>query len=167
MSPKRGSRNAGRVQVRPATLADARFLFELRNDPVTRAASFRQGELRYRDHVAWLTSRLAQPERGTRVYVALLGKRRVGQVRFDVAVPNVREEIAIAVARSQRGRGLGGEILTLAATTLARTPRTLARIKPDNLASLGAFQRAGFRKSGPLRIRPGPHVVLIYRSKPR
>ncbi len=177
MRKKRGSRKPRatvvdlppppKLRLRAATLSDARFLFRLRNDPVTRAASFRSDEIRFADHVDWLTARLRDPRRTTRLFVVLLGDDAVGQVRFDHE--DRHDEISVALVAGARGKGLGTSLLTRASEAALRrgVPRVLARVKPDNEASIRAFERAGFRRSGALRKKPAPHVVLLYQPKPR
>jgi len=151
---------------RPATLADARFLFRLRNDPVTRQSSFQAGRLRFSDHRAWLEARLSDPARRVRLWIALLVRPdgaalRIGQVRFDCDVRN-RAEISIALAPRFRGRGHATPLLVRA---LAKAPamRVLARIRVENEISQRAFAKAGFRRHGAVRPRPARHVVLLWR----
>jgi RimJ/RimL family protein N-acetyltransferase len=154
-------------------LADARFLYRLRNDPVTRQSSFQQGQLRFADHRAWLEARLTDPERRVRFWIALFvspGRAAVpmGQVRFDQDGHRGRAEISIALAAAFRGRGWAAPLLRRA---LGRTPssveRVLARIRVENAASLHAFFNADFRRHGGVRARPAPHFVLIWRRKVR
>jgi RimJ/RimL family protein N-acetyltransferase len=159
------------LRLRPATMDDARFLFRVRNDPVTRKNSFRQNELRYSDHRAWLASKLEDPKRRVRLFVALLVKGRgelepIGQVRFDCDQRLARAEISIALAARFRGRGLATPLLVRA---LAQTPRALgrvlARVRVENTASLKVFERTGFRRHGAVRKRPAPHVVLVWKRR--
>src|SRR5205814_1650629 len=93
---------------------------------------------------------------------------RVGQVRFDCDRRSGRAEISISLAPSFRGRGLSTPILL---SSLRRTPafagRILARVKVENLASLRAFLKANFRRHGGVRPRPAPHIVLLWRPRPR
>ncbi len=153
-------------------MADARFLYELRNDPTTRANSFQTGEIRFADHRAWLLSRLADPERKVRLFVAIIelaGRRPVpiGQVRFD-SDRRDRVEMSIALAARFRGRGLATPLLLRA---LGRAPRSaervLARVRVENEISRKAFLKANFRRHGGVRARPARHVVLVWRRPPR
>lgn len=53
----------------------------------------------------------------------------------------------ISIAREHRARGLGTEALWLACEMLGasgKAARIVARIKSENVASLRAFQKAGF-----------------------
>jgi RimJ/RimL family protein N-acetyltransferase len=148
-------------------MADARFLFRLRNDPTTRANSFSTGLIAFADHRAWLAARLSDPRRRVRLFVAMLTRPDrdvvpIGQVRFDFDGQAGRVEMSVAIARAFRGRGLAMPLLRRA---LQRAPvdRVLARIRVENEVSQRAFLNASFRRHGGVRARPAPHVVLIWR----
>jgi RimJ/RimL family protein N-acetyltransferase len=139
--------SSGRLRLRPATIADADLLLAWRNDPETRAASFTSDEISRDTHVRWLERKLADAD--CALLIVEHGGQPVGQVRLD------REgdaaEIHIALAPAARGRSLGREALRAAVTA---TPEVLgarrveARVKEDNVASLRAFEAAGFRVVG-------------------
>ncbi|MBI4512453.1 MAG: GNAT family N-acetyltransferase [Deltaproteobacteria bacterium] len=169
---RQGARHASAqgptLRLRLATLDDARFLHRLRNDPVTRASSFHTEPIPYREHVAWLAKRLADPEKRVRLYVAMDGNGALlGQVRFDKDPKDpTRAEISIAVLPRFRDKGLGSRLLCLA---VRRCPfdRILARIRIGNERSVRAFSGAGFARSGGIRKTPSPHLVLLCRRKTR
>ncbi len=123
------------MRLRPATLDDARRLFEWRNDPVTRAMSVHRDPVAWDDHLAWLEASLANPLR--RILIAEDGVP-LGTVRLD---RDIRTEVSITLAPSARGHGRAAPILRLA--TEGRGP-FIARIRPDNPASRRAFEAAGF-----------------------
>jgi RimJ/RimL family protein N-acetyltransferase len=154
-------------------LADARFLFRLRNDPVIRQNSFQQGQLRFADHRAWLEARLTDPKRRVRFWIALFvspGRAPVpmGQVRFDRDGHPGRAEISIALAAAFRGRGWAAPLLRRAlGCTPSSVERVLARIRIENAVSLHAFLRVDFRRHGGVRASPAPHFVLLWRRPPR
>ncbi len=156
------------IGLRPASLSDARFLFRLRNDPVTRQSSFQTAPLRFTDHRVWLAARLSDPERRVRIWIALLSRPdrspvRMGQVRFDCDEQG-RAEISIALAPRFRGRGMASPLLLRAlAKAPASVQRVLARIRVENEISQKVFANAGFRRHGAVRPRPARHVVLLWR----
>jgi RimJ/RimL family protein N-acetyltransferase len=153
-------------------MADARFLYELRNDPTTRANSFQTGEIKFVDHRAWLSARLADSERKVRLFVATMeraGRRPVpiGQVRFDCDGRHDRVEVSIALAARFRGRGLATPLLLCA---LRRAPpfakRVLARVRVENEISRRTFLNANFRRHGGVRVQPARQIVLVWRRPP-
>ena len=161
-----------RIELRPAALADARFLFRLRNDPVTRQSSFQTAPLKFSDHRGWLAARLSDPERKVRLWIALMvgpGRApvRMGQVRFDCGARG-RVEISIALAPRFRGQGLATPLLVRArGKAPISANRVLARIRVENEISQKAFVKAGFRRHGGVRPRPARHMVLLWRRAAR
>lgn len=132
------------LTLRPATAGDAALLLAWRNDPATRSASFSTDVVAADDHEIWLTGRLADP--ACRLWIAQEDDRPVGQVRLDSG-PGATAEIAIGLAPEARGRGLGTAIIAMACRSASDTwqiERIVARVRPDNAASLRAFGRAGF-----------------------
>jgi RimJ/RimL family protein N-acetyltransferase len=123
-------------------------VFELANDPATRAASFHSELIPHDVHVRWYENTLAGSAR--KLFVAETTGTALGIIRFDflASEPGVAE-IGIAIAAEMRGRGLSRGLLA-AATETARTlgiARIVARIKPENTPSIRAFQAAGYRQS--------------------
>lgn len=129
---------------RPATDADARFLFDLRNDPVTRAMSKRTDQVPWENHLRWLSGRLASPK--GRLWIATVGGRPAGQFRYDED-----DLVSLAVAPEFRGFGLASEIVRRGSRLAAREfgrPRLRAHVREDNRASQQAFLSAGYRRLG-------------------
>jgi len=81
------------------------------------------------------------------MYVVLNGQEEpVGQVRFEVR-PDGSAEVNVSLAKGQRGRGYGRVAIHHACADLIRNvsvSRIVAHVKPENLASVRAFGRAGF-----------------------
>lgn len=150
------------IRVRPARLADADLLLAWANDPLTRAAGFHPRPIASAEHRAWLAERLASPS--TRLYVGLAGEEPIGLVRMerdDQAVV----EVSISVAPAARGRGLGRRLLS-AGLDAARTDPAfplasfVARVRPDNAASLRLFVGADFREAGKTQVGGEDCVIL-------
>jgi RimJ/RimL family protein N-acetyltransferase len=133
------------VRLRPATDEDVDLVFAWANDPATRAASFRSGEIPYEEHVAWFEAQLARTDRNPRI--AELGGAPVGFIRLDRS--DAREGlciISVNLAPTARGRGLGAQALAAATHEAARLgfDTIHALLRPENEASARAFQSAGY-----------------------
>jgi len=133
-----------RCRLRPATPEDARFLFDLRNDPVTRAASHQTAPLDWAAHEAWFSRALSDPRR--RIFIGERAEAeggdsdpRLGMVRAD------REEagwlLSWIVAPARRGCGAGADLVTMAVRSLHDSVR--AEVKAVNVASARIAERAG------------------------
>lgn len=136
------------VRVRPATSEDADLLLAWANDETTRAMSFHSEPIDRPTHVAWLSSRLASE--ATRLSIGLLGPRPIGQVRLEREADG-DVEVSIAIAPEARGEGLARPLLRAAMAAAQRSPalgggRYVARVRPENAASIALFESAGFRR---------------------
>jgi RimJ/RimL family protein N-acetyltransferase len=147
--------------LRPAVAGDSDRLLAWRNDPVTRAASFRTAPVREPDHERWLAESLGRPDR--RLLVAERAGTPVAQLRLDRgddAAPVA--EVSITVAPAFRGRGLGPAVLA-AADSAARdwgVDRLIARVKASNVRSRRIFETAGY-VDGP---EPAAEELVLHRE---
>jgi UDP-2,4-diacetamido-2,4,6-trideoxy-beta-L-altropyranose hydrolase len=148
------------LEIRPATPADCRLLWELANDPEVRASAFSPESIPWEDHVAWFESKMK-----TSTCHILIGEAEsaaVGQVRVCER-PDGQGEIDISIAREFRGKGLGGRLIDLgvrelfASTAIARIH---AFILPQNTASQKAFEAGEFRQVGEEQVKG--HRALHY-----
>lgn len=130
------------LQLKVATAEQARFLFELRNDPQTRQM-FRSTEaVEWETHVHWLDKKLIEPK--SRLYIAFAKGQPCGQFRVDPS-----GETSVAVAPAFRGQGLSAEIIregcALYAAEFQPSHPLTAMIKSSNTPSIRSFEKAGFR----------------------
>ena len=101
-------------------------------------------EIPWEDHERWYAASLASESRHLRIVES--DGTPAGLVRLDRTEDDEAVEIGVNLAPARRGRGLAVPVL-LAALAEARTlgfTRVVARIRPDNLRSIRAFERAGF-----------------------
>jgi UDP-2,4-diacetamido-2,4,6-trideoxy-beta-L-altropyranose hydrolase len=146
------------VSVRSATDSDAELLWRWANDPETREASFRSDPIPFRDHVRWLSQRLADPS--VLLVVAENSAGALGQVRFESRGSDT--EVSISIAPDHRGV-VGGLVLASAIRRFRRRSprdRLFAKVKFDNERSRQLFEGAGFQ---PRSERDG---ILIYDGPP-
>ena len=130
------------MKLRLAERDDAERLFEWRNDSTTRLNSISSEPVSWPDHVAWLEQSLSMPERA--LYVAEVDGEPIGTVRLDLADVAI---ISITVAPEHRGRGLAVPMIE-AGCDKVQDMSVVAEIRPSNVASIRAFERAGFVPDG-------------------
>jgi RimJ/RimL family protein N-acetyltransferase len=139
------------LRLRRATGADALKLWQWRNEPETRVASFTRDPIEYDDHVKWLETKLG--DRDVFVLIAIgEGEAEIGYVRLDVH--GDAAEVNLSLDRAHRGRGLGTSAIR-AATEYAVSlgiARVTARVRPENTVSIRAFRAAGFTPTGAGRV---------------
>jgi len=132
------------LELRDALPSDRERLLEWANDPATRAASFSSALIGPEEHASWFESSLANAQR--RLFIACCAGMEVGVVRIDR--DGRTAEVSLQVAPVHRGRGLARAMLAALdrrANELG-VRRWTARVKPANLASLRAFEAAGYRR---------------------
>jgi spore coat polysaccharide biosynthesis protein SpsF len=143
------------VYLRPAIASDADDVLRWRNEPdaVRRSGTGRPADPA--EHRDWFAGRLDDP--ATRLWIAELDSTSVGFVRVDVA--SAVGTVSIAIDADRRGHGLGTAILHAVLERLEgdfQIEVLEALVQPDNVASLRAFQAAGFRPAG----QRGPLTLL-------
>ncbi len=119
------------MRFRLATMDDAKLLFEWRNDPLTRAMSNNTEPVPWEGHLAWLESRLAR--QNPHLYI-IEDDGPIGTFRVD------GDQVSYTIAPGSRRRGLATEALTLVRRQFGPLQ---AEIKPGNIASIKAAERAG------------------------
>jgi spore coat polysaccharide biosynthesis predicted glycosyltransferase SpsG/GNAT superfamily N-acetyltransferase len=181
--PARPVADAGLV-ARPATLEDARRLWEWRNDPGTRAGSRNAEIVPWLEHLAWLESSLTREGRVLLLMEDPAGP--VGTVRWDLRQERKGEgehewEVSITVAPDLRGQSLARPMLRAAEAALlkvtlpdvalsevARSRGTdvtayLAVVHVDNRASVRLFETSGYVPDLP----PDPRGFMRFRKAAR
>ena len=150
------------VTLRPARLEDCRSLWEWRNDPETREASFHTEAIFFDHHRAWFESRIGSPD--LRILVVLSPEgREVGYVRFQLNGPDA--EVSVALDPEERGKGYGPAAVRAASDQLlaeSAVKRVVALIKQSNPASRQAFERAGFLFSGDRAVGAEKTWEMVY-----
>jgi len=153
------------LSVRRATESDAPRLFEWANDAETRAQSFSSAPILWDGHVAWLTRKLG--DRSCHLYVVEVGGAEpVATVRFDTQGGHT--DVSVTVAPAARGRRLAARAISAAVHAIFESTDiqgVRAFIKPDNTASVRAFERAGFVSSE--SPRADARCFVRARSAPR
>lgn len=148
-----------RVELAPATEEDGRLIWAWRNDPAARRNSLNPGRISLSHSRRWLKAKLADPR--CLILMARSGGKPVGQLRLDMVRPGAAQ-VSISVAPACRGRGLGTAMLRALPARLGGRPltRILAVIKPENVGSVVAFVKAGFRFAAVARVAGAPAYRL-------
>lgn len=120
------------MKIRPATIDDAKLLFEWRNDALTCAMSRNAAPVEWQQHVDWLSARLMREK--PNLFIAVMDTRAVGTFRVD------DDEISYTIAPDCRGYGFSVQML-MAARKAFGVLR--AQIYECNVASIKVAERAG------------------------
>lgn len=123
------------MHVRSATMSDADFLLDLRNDELTRAMFKTHEPVAREAHIDWLTARLARE--APNLYIAEVNGAPVGTIRVDAD-----QSLSYATAPAYRGKGYAIEMLRWARDKFGALT---AEIYADNIPSIRAATKAGHR----------------------
>jgi UDP-2,4-diacetamido-2,4,6-trideoxy-beta-L-altropyranose hydrolase len=138
--------NEESLKLRPAKADDARLIFDWANNPGVRAVSFSSEQIVWEHHLTWFTTKLNHAT--YRIWVAEDTEGTpIGQVRFEVEGPVAT--ISISLDEAQRGKNRGSLLIWTASNKLfaeSSIAEIHAYIKPDNQASIRAFEKAEFQK---------------------
>lgn len=134
------------LRLRSVTLADAKLLLSWRNDETVRRSAFASEEIEWPPHERWFTKKLSSSS--TRIWILEQDGQPVGQVRYELS--GEIAEISFSVAREFRGQGFGVDLLSRSAPLACqelKPSKLVGFVKVDNIASSGAFERAGFERA--------------------
>lgn len=136
------------MQFRAVTYEDARFLFELRNQPSVRDYSFHSDPIQWEDHKGWLEKALEN--NNLRIFIILNDcNELVGMFRLEQKEPSL-VIISIAIDELQRGNRYGFMAIKesiVICKQLFGAVTLRAYIKSENVISFKAFHKAGFQKN--------------------
>jgi RimJ/RimL family protein N-acetyltransferase len=144
------------IEFLPVRSEHARLLLDWRNHPDTRRHFFDPREVPWDEHRQWLEAALRDP---ARVLLLAHAGEPVAAVRLDLAGAGLAV-VSIYLDPGRHGQGLGTRILrALPGWCREQRPevRTLrAEVRPGNVASLRAFEKAGYR-----RVRADEEPVVV------
>jgi RimJ/RimL family protein N-acetyltransferase len=122
-------------------------LLHWRNHPEARKRSFNTNEIEWDQHENWFKAKSRDPN--TSIYIACYEVHKIGSIRFeckgDIAT------VSVMLNPDFLGKKLAARVIRLGTEEFirekGRNKTILAEIKGDNMASVRAFQKAGFKKS--------------------
>lgn len=131
------------LKVRPAQLNDAKRIWEIRNEPGSRAVAANQEIIPLSQHITWFKKKYFE-QNGNFCFVGEINGKVVGYSRFDLEEDHYIN--SIAVSSSVHGRGIGTILLGKSIEQLKKDKPIRAEIRRYNLASVKIFERNGFKK---------------------
>jgi UDP-2,4-diacetamido-2,4,6-trideoxy-beta-L-altropyranose hydrolase len=153
------------MTLRPARAEDCHLLWQWATDPSVRSASFSPAPITWEHHQAWFTSKIKDPR-----CLILIGEdergKPLGQFRVDFRMDR-EAEIDVSVSPEHRGMGWGSRLIGQCVGRVFNSTdaqRVHAFIRPENLASIRAFQDVRFAAVGTDLIK-GHAAVHYLREK--
>ena len=134
-----------KLKARPAKKDDLMLLFNWFNDSLTRRMSFNQDPISLETHKEWFNKLLSQGS--TRLIIIEQNEDSgnwtpIAQVQIDK-----NGEITMSLASEFRGQHLAKSVIKTGIAYIRRDPsikKLVAHIRNENIASVKAFEKAGF-----------------------
>lgn len=129
------------MECHKATVADARFLFELRNLDSNRNQFRNSDRVEWQSHESWM-ARFLKNERN-RMYVFSVKNEKIGMFRVDES-----GDVSVSLLNEFKGKGYGSEMIKIGSSSYLRDfpeAKLFAEIKKENVASSKAFMKAGYK----------------------
>jgi RimJ/RimL family protein N-acetyltransferase len=143
------------VALRPGTWDDCRFVYETNAHPSVRANAVDTRAIAWSDHQEWYRSKLTDSR--SRLWIIEERSRSVGVVRLDIQGDEGDVGlVTVALTPDERGRGVGSRAIQLTgelAGSRMGVTSLVALVRPENGASVRAFERVGYRPAGSLSER--------------
>ena len=150
------------IMLRTIQPSDCRLLWEWANDPVARKVSFSSAPISFGDHRSWFSDRMADQK-----CVLYMAENQncipVGQARFEIL--DGKANISVTLAPQFRNAGLGSEFIRQASKACLageKVKSVQALVKQENLVSIRAFEKAGYRKTGCVSHKGFKTCCLVY-----
>jgi len=143
------------IKLTKAGITDINDIFEWRNHSDIRKNFFNQELLSWEEHEKWFMAKLKDPDAA--VYMAYYRKEKIGTIRFESKESVTKTSVMLNPLFLSKG--LGSKVIKLGVERfiMEKKPdmQIIAEIKKGNIASIKAFQKADFKKSGTTYIYSG------------
>jgi len=154
-----------KFRLRRACQEDYRLFWSWVNDPGVRQSAFSKAYIPLEENHSWFFRKIQDPN--CIIFIALdESDCPIGQVRFDIKEAG-EAEIDVSIDKAQRGLGFGGAIIDAATEEIFKNTSVKevnAFVKPDNIPSLKAFERAKYNPTGLADLEKEKAVHLKRRS---
>lgn len=135
------------IQVRPASIDDAKNLYDWRNHPLIRSVSRNSHPIDFNSHMNWFRDALKSVEK--LILVGELFGNPIGVVRFDFNESQNEAEVSIYLNPEKFSNGFGGELLRKAELFLVKWNTSInklnAHVIGQNQKSVNLFRSCNYK----------------------
>ena len=131
-----------RIKIRKASIKDAIFFYELRNEKSARNNFFNKKNIKYNDHLKWYKKKIKN--KNVIFLVALNNNsEKIGTVRYEEK--KIFTNISISISKKFRNLGYGSKIIKNSEKFLKKKLIIISRIKNNNKASIKIFTKNNYK----------------------
>jgi spore coat polysaccharide biosynthesis protein SpsF len=131
-----------KIKIRKASIKDAIFFYELRNEKSARKNFFYKKNIKYNDHLKWYKKKLKK--KNAIFLIALNNKsEKIGTVRYEAEI--IFTNISINISKKFRNLGYGAKIIKKSEKFLKQKLIIISRVKKNNKASIKIFKKNNYK----------------------
>ena len=125
-----------------AKLEDAGLFYNWVNDSMVRHNSLNNDKIAWEEHLNWYLNKI---KTDSKIYILMIDKTAVGQIRFDLT--DNYWLIDYSIDSNYRGKGYGKKIIELGIENFKKGDEIKACVKKQNIASIKIFKTLGFSEN--------------------
>ena len=131
-----------KIKIRKASIKDAIFFYELRNEKSARKNFFNKKNIEYNDHLKWYKKKI---KKKNAIFLVALSNNseKIGTVRYETE--KIFTNISINISKKFRNVGYGSKIIKNSEKFLKQKLIIIARIKNNNKASIKIFIKNNYK----------------------
>ncbi|MCX8491782.1 MAG: bifunctional UDP-2,4-diacetamido-2,4,6-trideoxy-beta-L-altropyranose hydrolase/GNAT family N-acetyltransferase, partial [Cyclobacteriaceae bacterium] len=152
-----------RMSFRKAITEDAKLTYNWAVDPEVRKYSYSKSEIVWKGHVQWFDKKISNDV--CEYFIVEIDSNPIGQIRFDLSDDEPETYIvSYLMGKDWRGKGLGNSLLTKGIQNLMMersTRKIIGYVQDSNIASVKAFDRAGFKRTVCLKYPDSSKFELL------
>ena len=142
-----------KIKIKKASINDASFFYELRNEKSARKNFFNTKNIKYNDHLKWYEKKIKK--KNTIFLVALSNNsEKIGTVRYETN--KIFTDISINISKKFRNLGFGSKIIKESEKFLKKKTIIISRIRSNNKSSIKIFKRNNYNI-----IKNNKNLILI------
>jgi spore coat polysaccharide biosynthesis protein SpsF len=131
-----------KIKIKKASIKDAVFFYELRNEKSARENFFNKKNIKYNDHLKWYKKKLKK--KNAIFLVAITNNsEKIGIVRYETE--KIFTNISINISKKFRNLGYGSKIIKKSEKFLKKKLIIISRIKSNNKASIKIFKKNNYK----------------------
>jgi spore coat polysaccharide biosynthesis protein SpsF len=131
-----------KIKIRKASIKDAIFFYELRNEKSARKNFFNTRNIKYNEHLKWYKKKIKK-KNAIFLVASTNNSEKIGTVRYETE--KMFTNISINISKKFRNLGYGSKIIKNSEKFLKRKLIIISRIKNNNKKSIKIFKMNNYK----------------------
>ena len=131
-----------KIKIKKASIKDASFFYELRNEKAVRKNFFNTKNIKYNDHLRWYKKKIKK-KNVIFLVASINNSQKIGTVRYEME--KIFTNISINILKKFRNQGFGSKILKKSEKFLKKKIVIFSKIKKKNKASIKIFKKNNYK----------------------